>query len=278
MRALLPLSVAVGCTGETSTPDADDSGAAPVGFTIEGSLREVPTRTRPSGGGLCAQLLDADRGLTDADALDTIELDEEGDWAFVEVTARPEPGLLVSIDDCEGAGDVVPFPTVTGIAAARYADLPDGETVHADAWLLTASALAELEQSATAIGWDGALKGGGFLIGYVLSADTRPQPIGGATVACSGCGPDDVLYLDPDPEGGWFGDGATENAETDPALGAFLVPEGIAGTYEASDPDGELEFVEASAGGLPDRVVVFSLRERPDDSTPQNPGPGGPTP
>ncbi|MEM6926133.1 MAG: hypothetical protein AAF602_04350 [Myxococcota bacterium] len=278
--SLVPLAVfvAAGCTGAAPFTDSGPPSAGPPGIDVTGRARDVLDVSGGSFEGLCATLLDPTTRTVDGEmgAIDTVPLADDGEFRFEDLTARPELGMVLAIDDCDDNGGRTALPTVTGLPESRYAGLLDGDVVFARAWMMSPASLAALEQGARELGQEGVLTGGGFLVGFVTTADARPQPVGGVTVACRSCGPVAPWYLDDDAADGLFGGASGPNAETDDGRGGFVVPAAPYGTWEATDTGGTLEFGSVVTGGTAGKVVVTGFVVGDDDTGPYQPGPPSP--
>jgi hypothetical protein len=219
-----------GTVGETGTDTQTPAG----GFDIQGTALNAATQ-QPATEGLCVELLDptpAIKGLA-PEILLTTKVGAGGAFTFTDVVTDSVLGLLMSVKDCATPGSTV-YTSATGIQPEQYQGLGDGDVL-ADqrAFSIDNAFLAGLEASATAAGYAGDLGDDGFLMGFVLAADT---PVSGATVGClDTCNP--TWYLDTDPLDGLFTNAVTGlNAATDAKAGAmWIIAAAPIGQYTAED-------------------------------------------
>ncbi len=281
MRALLPLLLLGACTGteddttktgDTATPDktgtdeetageTSDTGKKkkkdPVKFTVSGTAVSAlnPEALVPEG--VCAVLIDPTDVLLGGDVtvLAATAVGANGAFSFADVSTTSTIGLLVQLtdDNCSTApAKSVGISSNTGIVAADYEDLKDGDTLTTTAFLFDEAGLAAVAGSAAIAAQPASadLTEGGWIYGFVL-ADSDPfTPQPGATVDCSLCSANEYFYLDGGTAGkSLFDDGAGANyTSTQAPLGNFLV----AGVPEEGETGGVAEqgLYAASATGV----------------------------
>jgi len=273
MRAFLPVLVvaAMGCPADEKV-DSGTPEPEPIAYNLAVTVTEA-LPTDPAVGpavvpeGLCATLVDPSPVISGDDAIDLADgtTDASGMVTFSDITAKPTLGLLIQIDDCDGAKvDYVGIATNTGVLPATYANAKDGETVATNAFAIKGVSLEGMAMSATTAGYKGDLNNGGFLFGYTF--DSSLMPVEGVTVSTD-VGSPTYLYLDGDPTDGLFTTNISKdpkkpdlqvNAQTTPA-GVFVVADAEIGQYQATDTAGKLTFESNLIGGFPGQAVVIAF-------------------
>lgn len=281
MRVILPSLLVLGltaCAGddtddETPTGTTAETGAAPTGETgmvepvVTYSLRATITEAVPAdpamgqapiGEGLCAALLDPSPVITggDAEVVGTGLTDANGQITFDGITAKPNLGFLIQVDDCpDSTEDVIGISTNTGVLAAVYADAMDGDTVDAPGFGLKTTTLAFWAAEITAAGYAGDLNAGGFLFGFTL--DAAGAPYAGVVVDGGGAAAQQ-WYPDIDPADGLFETAEALNTATSPA-GLFITTDAEIGNFTATDNAGTLTFGSTLIGGFPGQAVAIGF-------------------
>ncbi len=284
MRVFLPfvMVAAVGCTGDDDDKETgDDTGMEmmpddtappppPLTYSIEAEFVEL-TVTAPEvtdTSTLCATLIDPTPILSNGDAIELAagQFNAEGTVTFEGITAMPTIGMIISLDDCpDSTEDTIGIATSTGVLNAQYADAKDGSTVEVTAFGLPTTLFAGLTEAAAAIDDTVDLSAGGFMMGFALDGTTSPAlPVAGVTVSTN---PEPtVWYLDAAIDKAGFGPFAGEsglNTETQPLVGAFLVPNAGIGAWSATDTSGTLAFGDVTFGGFPDQATVIAFLGAP---------------
>ena len=273
----LALAAATACTGRGDTGQRDDveeTDAADTdtgdtdygdveGFIIEGTAKDLELNV-PAAEGLCVSAVDPSPvfiGMA-PDIRRTATVRADGTFALVGIETDSSLGVLMLVDDCEGAAEDTVFPTASGVAVEDYESLGDGDIVEGrrDAWSISQTFRATLDADLAAAGAT-AFFADGVLMGAVAQADDTP--IAGAVVKCvaTSCPQPAVFYADNDWTDGIFETGGTRNAETiagDPARALYFAPDANIQSYSADD-GGAHSFTSRTAGSFAGWAVYVTF-------------------
>jgi hypothetical protein len=223
-----------------------------TGITIEGHAVEFFTQAALPAG-VCVSLLDPISMMTGGGgaALGVGETDDVGAFSIAGVSERPQLGLLIRTASCT-AGDPL-FPSVSGVAAASYLSLDDGQILTGQtAFAISSSAASDIDASATIAAYVGTPSVEGMIVGLIL--DASGVPIAGASVVCEAC---TVLYVDEDFSDGMFTTGMDANTVTS-VNGLFVLPSAAVGSYGANDGGGHT-WQSFFAGSNPGEASIIAL-------------------
>jgi hypothetical protein len=225
-------------TNETDTntdTDTSDTDTSADGFSVSGNAIDLASQS-PAASGLCVDVADptAALGGGEIDILASSTVGAGGAYAVAGVTTTSSVGLFVIVHDCGAEGTVI--PSATGIAAADYQSLGDGDAITGKtAYSVSATMAAGVDASLAALGHAGKIEEEGAMFGFVRGSDGT-TPIGGATVSATGA---TVFYADALTDaanGGLFASTAGVNTKTDATAGAMVViPAAPIATYKADD-------------------------------------------
>jgi hypothetical protein len=273
----LALAAATACTGrgdtgqrddveETDANDDTDTDYGDVeGFIIEGTAKDLEKPGEVSTAGLCVSAVDPSPVFIGQppDILRTATVNADGTFALVGIETDSSLGVLMLVDDCEGAAEDTVFPTASGVAVEDYASLGDGDIVEGrrDAWSISQTFRATLDADLAAAGAT-EFFADGVLMGAVALADDTP--IAGAVVKCvaTSCTQPAVFYADEDWDtDGIFKTGGTNNAETiagDTARALYFSPGANIQSYSADD-GGAHSFTSRTAGSFAGWAVYVTF-------------------
>ncbi len=241
-------------TGVAATTCGEDADLE-HGFSVTGTTRDLGTGLSATAG-LCLTAVDPSPAITGGEptVLASSQVCDDGTFVVAGIQEAPSIGMFLIIDDCEGAADTV-MKTAAGIPPTAIAGFGDGDQLVGVEALSVSLEWAATEQvDLEALGWSGDLAASGYMAGIIETADG--EPVGGATVTCSGCVPQ-VYYQDGDAADGIYGVDATANLATDPAGGGlFMIPAAPIFTYSAGD-GGTHTWSSTLLGSLPAYAVYI---------------------
>jgi hypothetical protein len=249
-------------SGTTDSGTTDSGDTEPAGFSMSGDALDLGT-FEPAAEGLCIYAADPTAALGGGaiEILAGSQIGADGAFTIEGVVTTSGVGLFMVVQDCDTAPDATVMPTATGVAAASYAALGDGDALTGLTMLSINNTLAEgVDASLQGVGYTGSIVTDGMMAGFVR--DNAGAPIAGATVSCvTGDGSPCAIayYADAEPEvGGLFAGAAGINTSTVAETGGlFMVPGAPIFTYSAA-ADGYV-FQDQLFGSVPGLATFMTF-------------------